>query len=365
MAEKQLDNSRLTPVAELQKNDDFEAGTGVCKILDDKGSGTGFLSRLSLNGKEVCGLFTNNHVLGQKYVTPDNSTSTRFTLEFHLYHPLAMKNSDATVIKIEVNGNLLKDCGVKFTCPILDATFIEFGKEMVGLVERKVAPTGLKVEYLPLVEGDEYAQIKSRLLLQVIGHPVEECDGTKHFAIGELYDIRGYNILHKASTTPGSSGSPLLTADGNVVGIHKAAGVGDYNVAVSIIDVCNAIEKSIESKSKCLPHNILSKKLKKLGFTLRHPHRKGHVYSVVRKGQEIWCTHTSHGWHYTLSNPAEIEHYYNVPSDTPPNHADMDKYHDHMFDMLAWKPLAAEYKHADHDMCKELAAELEKHLKLE
>ena len=361
MAEKQLVSSPLTPASKMPKDDEFEVGKGVCKILDDKGSGTGFLSQFTLKGKDVRGLFTNNHVLGQEYTTPDNNLSAKFTLEFHLYHPLATKKSDATIITIEVDSNSLKDSGIKFTCPILDATFIEFGKEMVGLLERKVAPTGLEVEYLPLIERDEYAKIKSQFLLQVIGHPVEECDGTKHFAIGELLDIRGYNILHKASTTPGSSGSPIIMA-GSVIGIHKAAGLGDYNVAVSIVDVYNAIEKSLESKYKRLPHPTWYKTLQKLGFTLRHPHRKGHVYSVS-KGKEIWCTHTSHGWHYTLSNPVDIENYCIKKSDPSSNPAEMENYHDHMFDMLAWKPLA-ESENAD-EMYKELAAELDKHLKLD
>ena len=56
-------------------------------------------------------------------------------------------------------------------------------------------------------------------------------------------------------------------ADGSVVGIHKAAGISDYNnnIAVSIADVCKAIKKSF---------TLLCCVLK---LKLRFKHQRGHV----------------------------------------------------------------------------------------
>lgn len=49
--------------------------TVVCFVLIDSRRGSGFYSKLSLQGSDVYGVFTNNHVLGSHYEA-ENASAT-------------------------------------------------------------------------------------------------------------------------------------------------------------------------------------------------------------------------------------------------------------------------------------------------
>ena len=71
--------------------------------------------------------------------------------------------------------------------------------------------------------------------------------------------MRGFDIFDKASTDCGSSGFPLITRDGEVIGIHKCRAADDdddqYNVAVSTKAVHAAIWKF--KTNKTLPRKFI------------------------------------------------------------------------------------------------------------
>ena len=307
MAEKFMSGSVLK--SSKEQPHDLQA-KGVCKIVlpDNESCGTGFLGQFRLSShdnKLIRGLFTNNHVLGELDIQ-DEST---FELEFHIddpHHHSGEQSSGTKIIPVKVNElhQLLR-----FTCPVLDATFIEFNQDVIDKI-RRMTPTDLSVEYLNLVDKAEYNELQESDDLKVIGHPIEGCDGGKAIARGGMVRIKGFNILHKASTNRGSSGSPLLS-DGKVVGLHKA-GREEYNIAVSITAVVQAIERWMQPKYH--QQQPPSKhQMNNMGMKLRLNDKRGTIYSYISAAvashdrEEVWLTYTKHGWHHTLTNPMDID----------------------------------------------------------
>ena len=290
--EKDIEGSLVTQISE--EPDNYQA-KGVCKIiLNPKGSGTGFLGTFMLNNKPMRGLFTNNHVLDEFYL----KQKTSFTLDFQ------NDTDDSSIKKL-----VLPRDGVDLsfvTCPFLDATFIEFDQTIIDDL------AGAPVEYLPLI--DEKDEIRTTDPLTVIGFPCNKYNGTKHIARGDLHKFNGFNLLHKVSTNPGSSGSPVFTTDGKVVGLHKAASQDDCNVAVSIVAVRKAIEiimgkKGSQDQADEEMHHDLT--FENLGLTERFNHCKPlKVYSFTpndRKFSEKWLVCSGHGWYWTDTNPCKVD----------------------------------------------------------
>ena len=280
---------------------------GVCKVIlsDNKSFGTGFLSQFRLSSCDnqlIRGLFTNNHVLGEDDIQ-DGST---FELEFHLDDPHGHPGQPSSCTKIVPVKVIELHQLFRFTCPMLDATFIEFNQYVVDKIKR-MTPTNLSVEYLDLVDEAEYNQLHESDDLKVIGHPIEGCGGGKTIARGGMISIKGFNILHKASTAHGSSGSPLLSPDGKVVGLHKA-GREEHNIAVSIIAVVQAIEREMQLKYR-QQQPPCKYQMQKIGMILRWNDKRGMIYSFTSAAshEEVWFTHTKHGWYHTFTNPMDID----------------------------------------------------------
>ena len=192
-----------------------------------------------------------------------------------------------------------------------------------------------------MIDDREYERVKEdleRQRIKVIGYPsypIEDFDGTKHVGMGTMAEIKGFNIHHLAGTNPGSSGSPLLLHDsGKVIGLHKGAAIGNYNIAVSIAAIRRAIEYEKKHGSSQKASN---EQLKAIGFTKRFKHPRGEVYSYGDSGEEIWFICTSHEYHCTTTNPADVDH-------------------DYMFHELHWMPL----QECDHELSKKVITQLEK-----
>ena len=317
---------------------------GVCKIIIGNDYGTGFLSEIYLNGKDaVHGLFTNNHVVSQR---------VEITLEFYCHREDVQDSNKPELTtkssKVQVSQDEMHHF---FTCPLLDVTFIEFDEHLVEKIEKLTKAGGLQVEYLPLMHESEFKQIcqqnrADRIQVVVPGYPgdeteQEDCDGSKKFAVGYLHSIKGFNLLHLASTTKGSSGSPLLIKDNEVgqhkvVGLHKA-GTDKYNVATDIFAITEAIKRANMQENIQPPPD--DRFIKQVGMKRRFTNKRGLVYSYISNSSEIWVAHTNHGWHHTSINPAEL----------PEN--------EHMFDFLTWEPLDEK---SEGTVIAELANKLEK-----
>ena len=179
----------------------------VCKIVYRSGTASGFLcvyKRGFTLKDDMYVLVTNNHVISdislrslKSYIFEFQSVSSmrgfQLTKEI-LISPWTDGNLDATVIGIKqgMAGRMMNQ----------GARFIEMGTAIVGNVAA------------------------------VIGHP--EGDETS-IDYGKIEQINNeYQILHRSSTKPGSSGSPLVTMEGKVIGIHKGSFSAECNEAVHL-----------------------------------------------------------------------------------------------------------------------------------
>ena len=147
---------------------------------------------------------TNNHVIGD--LSDDNVK--RYLLEFKSVpgmKPFQLgrestgfkwtdKDIDATIIEIKLSS---------------DARFLNLGTRFL--------------EVGNVIPGTPGA---------VIGHPEGGQPSFDHGIISQI--INEYQVLHRSSTKPGNSGSPLVSLEGQAVGIHCGSYNADNNAAVSL-----------------------------------------------------------------------------------------------------------------------------------
>ena len=275
-----------------------KVSASVCKVKNSDGTyGTGFLGKFVCNNAMAHGLFTNNHVLTEETLAdcdkPVNLDFGDIGKEFKL---------------------CLKDT-FRFTCPLLDVTFIHINENTVTKLH------DLMCEFLSVYfnwEGKEGDQ------LLVMQNP-RYCCGVQ-VASGPFYRMHGFDILHKTSTDRGSSGSPLMTNDGKVIGVHKCRAKKEsdqYNIGVSAKAVLAAIYnfKTLPKKLISNPRNldmqyedqIFQQNL--IRATTTGPCKYGIIYispatKVPILGTlitPIWFVPTSHGWYWTPTDPFNKE----------------------------------------------------------
>ena len=64
-------------------------------------------------------------------------------------------------------------------------------------------------------EGNKMVTVGSKIFM--LSHPL---GGHARLSFGEVKEIRGYEFTHDLSSTPGSSGAPIFTYEGTIIGIH-------------------------------------------------------------------------------------------------------------------------------------------------
>jgi len=177
----------------LNKVNDF-ARRSVCKILSNDGStGSGFLAWLpvaSAQKQVMCGIFTNNHVLPRPEICAQENIIFRFE---------GLEDIDAINLKPEFMG-------FTWTNKDIDASFIEIS------IEKALNWIGKGASFLNVEPFRKDEQII------VAQHPK---GGKMSVDYGKIFKEETDSFLHSAATDVGSSGSPILSLNGSVVGIHK------------------------------------------------------------------------------------------------------------------------------------------------
>ena len=271
--------SNLIPVPVIKR-----VSASVCQLELPDGNATGFLGKFLCNNTLIYGLFTNNHVLNEKMLADcDKYVYLKF---------------DFRKKKLRLRWKST----FRFTCPVLDVTFIHLEDTATQLHET------FECKFLAC---DFNWMGKEEEQLLVVQNP-QGCRDLQ-VASGSFYKKHGFDIFHKASTDYGSSGSPLVTLNGIVIGIHKkraAENSDQYNVAVSTKAVLAAIchFKSLPRKLVSNPKSLDSKYEDQILEQNLRQVKENCKYGIIYQGSEthgskIWFVPTSHGWYWTPTDP--------------------------------------------------------------
>lgn len=188
---------------------------------NEKEIGTGFLIKLSFPSikKPFYGIITNNHVLDSDFI----KNNKKFKIYFPEDDSESIEDRSSYIIKCD------EDCFV-FTSELIDVTFIQLHEGYVNNPE---------FEFFNPYNGvfDEEDPI------YIFQYP----NGKLSFADGFIVKSSSFNYFHNASTDEGSSGSPILNKNMEVIGIHKAnqetQNEGNFNMATKISVVLEVLHR--------------------------------------------------------------------------------------------------------------------------
>ena len=282
----------------------MKVSRSVCKITVNSATGSGFLGKMlqRATGQYCYGLFTNNHVLNEDTLAGENSIVLSFDA-------LDGERVNKRTVNIDVTPLF------RFTCPVLDVSYAELSREIVGSLQ------SIKCNFLLVSTAWIGTNGEKLLMLQYPG------GSNIQFAQGSFKRMHGFDIFHLVSTDYGSSGSPLVRPDGVVVGIHKRRAARDtdnYNVALSTTAAVQAMTThSVEGQFLkatliCNPTILEGQydaSIKQIGLQKcpQWNKFKGLIYvspATIIKGTvtvtPIWFTPTSHGWYWTPTDPFNV-----------------------------------------------------------
>lgn len=183
----------------VKKNSGFYSVAVLERILDMKNCiaqievgdslGTGFV----VSYDNVDYLVTNNHVLPSPQSVARASVTRRDTIE-----PARVRGA-----RLELDERAF------FTCLSLDCTFVKVrsaprGLQPIELTKPKTAPAVGQPVF-------------------IMGHPDGQVLSFSH-GPNSIATIKDSRVCHIAPTLPGSSGSPLFNADGELIALHSRAG---------------------------------------------------------------------------------------------------------------------------------------------
>ena len=192
----------------------------VCKIITNKGSGSGFFCKLNVRQYEAIQrqfLMTNNHVINEDYINSQNFIrivvdKKEKILNLNNRIKLTDKEKDFTIIEIK-NYDKIYDF-LEVTPDIFDNSFID-----------KITEKDIVIPQFP--DGNDLS-----------------------VAFGSITRMSEQNLFYSASTDYGSSGSPiLLLNDLKIIGIHKEREISNENCGTFIKVILEWIEEIKNSRN--------------------------------------------------------------------------------------------------------------------
>ena len=181
----------------------------ICSIefLNKKSKGTGFLLKVQANHTTVLkGFLTNNHVINDKDIRFKESCILR------------LDSVGGTPLKVEFP---LNDCDYRYFSEVafMDAAFITLSESNINKLDDAGAV------WLSIHPDD--AKVGEKVF--IIQHPAVQSKGKQYLAQGEVKDTESKSggsgtyifVKHTADTEPGFSGSPVMTFEGRLIGLHR------------------------------------------------------------------------------------------------------------------------------------------------
>ena len=192
--EKDIPNSKIIEIDSI-----YSVSGSICRIIDSKGTGTGFFMKLEKSKKPFYCLLTCEHVINEEMI---NSKT-----EIEVYY----ENQNS---KIEITLNKDERFIRSYKYINIDATVIEI------LPKDNINAKLFLLPNLDYISGYDKFEGQEIFLPQYPGNK------NLSFSKGKIKNINIYTneFSHLASTHQGSSGSPIfLSGSSLVLGIHKQA----------------------------------------------------------------------------------------------------------------------------------------------
>lgn len=292
----------------------FELQKGICTVGTDSGSGTGFLCKFCIQGRreKVYGLITNSYTLDVR------DLANPFNMHFDI-----LRGGKKITFEQKINpGDRFR-----FSCAVLDTTFVNFSDEEVRTLKKEGR------YFLELDTTWEGKRGEEVLIVQ------EQVGLKARFTSGGFIRDHGLYLLHTSKAEIGSWGSPLALKDGRVVGMHKrraAKKTDQIDVAVSSKAIVNALaiyckEENLskklisnpiqfddKSESRILEHDLArcaDKDNRLLIFVTPDCDVEKERHSIDGNVDEnepkqetttvnpVWFVPTNHGWYWTPTDP--------------------------------------------------------------
>ena len=212
----------------------YDVCPSICKIIYHNKVGTGFFIKLYKNDKPLFSLMTNEYIITKNMIEKKE--------EIEVYYDNQKKR-----IKISLNKN------ERFIQSFID---IDIDCTIVEILNKD----NVNEDYFLLPDIDykdyNYNELKNKNIY-IVQFPLGK---SMHYSNGEIINIDKYEFSHKASTEPGSSGSPVfLEQTTKVIGIHKAS---DNYKKENYGDFIFPIINKLNNMSILADNNIFDSKIK-------------------------------------------------------------------------------------------------------
>ena len=180
-----------------------QMGKTICKFKLGSSQGTAFFCKIPFNNKNdmIPVFITNNHLIGNELLYKKN-----LIIDFYIEEEKEPK-------KLNLNNRM------KYTNEKADITIIELKKE--DNIQNFLELDDIIIDDI-LDNDNRYNKFIDKTIY-IIQYP----EGELSVSYGILSSISKDNkidFIHKCSTKHGSSGSPILTLNNKIIGIHKQGG---------------------------------------------------------------------------------------------------------------------------------------------
>jgi len=180
----------------------------ICKIKIGQNQGTGFFCKIPFPGinNMLTVFITNNHIIDQEFLNKEDAI-----IQFDI-------KEETDKININLNNRM------KYTSEEYDTTIIE-------IKEKDNIKNYLELDDIiinDIIKNQNKNKEYEDKTIYIIQYPNGELS-VSYGVFLKIYENENYNFNHNCSTQKGSSGSPILTLNNKVFGIHKKAGNKNYN----------------------------------------------------------------------------------------------------------------------------------------